>query len=116
MHWQKQVVEEFFGAQFTFIEPLHELRFEAGGMRYRLWLDDQRHLLVLTGDVHNADDAFPAIEIGCRCERIEQTQAIGVGPVLLFYDNPDNSQEHLRLCITRTGDRRFSIAPRLASA
>ena len=111
MHWQKEHVENFFGAPFTWIDPMHEMRFEAAGVRYLLWLDEQSESLFLRGDVRNPDCSFPAIEVGCQCRRIEQTEASGVGPVLLFYASSDKRQEHLRLCITRTPERCFSISP-----
>lgn len=111
MHWQKERVESFFGAKFAWVDPMHEIRFDAGGIHYRLWLDEQRGSLFLTGDVRNPDYSFPAIEIGCDCRRIEEIEASDVGPVLLFYASQDKHQQHLRLCITRDGEHRFSISP-----
>ena len=110
MHWQKECVETFFGANLAGNDPMQEMRFEAGGMRYYLCLSEQIGWLRLTGDVRDPECAFPAMEVECECRHIEQTEASGVGPVLLFYASPDKRQEHLRLCITR--DRgRFSISP-----
>ncbi len=87
------------------------MRFVAGGIRYRLWLDELGGSLFLTGDVRDPDYSFPAIEVGCECGRIEETEADEVGPVLLIYASQDKDQNHLRLCITRDRERRFSISP-----
>src|ERR1700722_3745621 len=111
MNWQKESVESFFGASFVWIDSMLEMRFEAGGIRYRLWLFEERSMLVLTGDVRDPDCSFPAIEVGCECRNIEETEASGVGPVLRFYASPDKNRERLRLCITRDRDLRFSISP-----
>jgi hypothetical protein len=116
MNWQKDNVEDFFGARFVSKDALEigsmlELRFEAGGIRYRLWIFEKRGMLLLTGDVRDPDCSFPAIEIGCECRYIEETKAGDVGPVLLFYASPDRNQEHLRLCITRDRELRVSISP-----
>lgn len=109
MDWQKEMLEQFFGAEFAWIDPMHEMRFESGGIRYRLWLLD--HMLFLTGDVRDPDDSFPAIEIGCECRDIEETEASGVGPVLHVYASIGRDHEQLRLCITRDREGRFSISP-----
>jgi hypothetical protein len=111
MHWQKERVETFFGVPFTSIDPMHEMLFEAAGMRYPLWIDEQNESLFLREDVCSPDCSFPAIEIGCQCRRIVETEASAVGPVLLFYASSDERQELLRLCITRTPERCFSISP-----
>lgn len=111
MQWPKERLENFFEAKSTRVGRMHELRFEAGGIRYRLWLDERRDWLFLTGDVRDPDRSFPAIEVGCECRRIEETKASAVGPVLLFYASSDKAQEYLRLCITRDHEHRFSISP-----
>jgi hypothetical protein len=60
---QKTNLESFFGAQFTRIDSIEEMRFEAGGMRYRLQLHEQRDLLFLTGDARDPDSAFPPLRL-----------------------------------------------------
>jgi hypothetical protein len=111
MHWAKETLERFFGAKLTSFDAFHEMRFEAGGIRYRLCLLEHDSSLFLTGDVQNPDYSLPAIEIGFVCRHIEETEASNVGPVLLFYASPDKQYEHLRLCITRDPENRFSISP-----
>jgi hypothetical protein len=111
MHWQKERIESFFGAPFTSDGPTHELRFEGGGIRYLLWLDEQRESLFLRGDAHEPNCSFPAIEVGCQCRRIEEGEASGIGPVLYFYASSEKHLEHLRFCITRTREGWFSISP-----
>jgi hypothetical protein len=114
MHWHKEDVENFFGARFTLHDPMLEMRFTAGGIRYRLYLSEQSGTMFLTGDVHNPDCAFPAIEIDCDCGCIAESEALGVGPVLLFYATAEEQREHLRLCVTRDGNGRFSFSPHWA--
>ena len=114
MQWTKAHVEAFFGKAFTKVDSpnvIHEMRFEVRGFQYLLWIDEQRESLFLWGDTHFPPEcSFPAVEIGGQCRRIEETQAIGVGPVLLFYESSEKSREHIRLCITRCSADVFSIA------
>jgi hypothetical protein len=111
MHWTKEHIERFFGAPFIWVDPFHEMRFEASGIRYLLWIDEQKESLFLRADTSNPDSSFPAFEIGCQCKRIEETEAIGVGPVLHFYASREKCQDYIRLCVTRTRGHSFSLSP-----
>ena len=111
MHWNKQQVETFFGVAFVSIDRMHEMRFDAGGLKYYMILDETKHFLALHADVDRPDSAFPAMELQFQCSRIEQTEAKEVGPVLLFFASDERVIEHLRLCVTRTKQHAFSLSP-----
>jgi hypothetical protein len=111
MHWNKSQVENFFGAAFTSADTIHEMRFDVGRLRYYLILDESKHFMALHADSDSPDSAFPAIELQFDCSRIEQTEASGVGPVLLFFASSERVIEHLRLCVTRTKHHTFSLSP-----
>lgn len=113
MHWNKQQVESFFGNVFISTSHIHEMHFGFGDLKYYVRLDEASHLVVLNADPSRPDSAFPAIELQFQCARIEQTEAGGVGPVLLFYASDKKENEALRLCITRTKEHTFSLSPHL---
>lgn len=111
MHWNKSQVESFFGVAFVSADRIHEMRFDAGRLRYYMILDETKHFMALHADSDNPDSAFPAIELQFQCSRVEQTEASGVGPVLLFFASDERIIEHLRLCVTRTKQYAFSLSP-----
>jgi hypothetical protein len=114
MQWTKEHVEAFFGKAFTKVDStneIHEIRFEVRNFHYLLWIDEQKESLFLWGDTRYPPEcSHPAIEIGGQCRRIEETEAIGIGPVLLFYESSEKCREHIRLCITRAPANVFSVA------
>lgn len=111
MNWNREEIEAFFGASFKWIDPLWELRVQAGGLKYRLWIDEPGGVAFLTADPKDPDHALPAIEVGIACGLISTGLAIPVGPILNFYVGTEKSDVHLRLCITRTPDGIFSVSP-----
>ncbi len=113
MHWNKKQVEEFFGASFISDDHVLYLQFEAGRLKYHVMLDENRRFVLINADPENPYSAFPAIELQFPCARIDLSEAGGVGPVLLFYLNEEKAVEHVRLCITRTKERTFSLSPHL---
>ena len=111
MHWQKERVEAFLGGNFTQLDQqIQEMRFEAGAVRYLLWVHEQTESVILRADPHDPGCPFPVIEVECQCTRIEESEAIAVGPVLLFCATSDMSSKNVRIRITRTREGRLSIA------
>lgn len=82
------------------------MRFSAGGMNYQLWYFEEQGQLFFKADPVNTEVAFPALEFGFRCDRVSETEARGVGPVLLFY-----SGDEVRLGVTKTSEGCFSLSP-----
>lgn len=118
LSWNKQQVETFFGATFESKqafedsdELLHEMRFEAGKLKYWLLVLEQQGSIALHADPAIPDSALPAIEIQFHCVRINQIEATGVGPVLLFHRMDAAGKERVCLHVTRTKDHLYSLAP-----
>ena len=103
-----ELLERFFGGKFKSLEaqiPFMEMMIEAPGIRYRLLVIEE-HTFVFNGDPVDPSVSCPAIEIGTEFDGIRQTEALGIGPVLLV-----GLKNKIRLWILRMPDGRISVSP-----
>src|SRR2546423_4029334 len=110
MKWNKNQLEDFFGATFIPAGPFLEMKFESGGLRYRIRFEEGANMIILKADARNPDSSYPALEIEITCQLITIGEAVGIGPVLYFYSSSECKPDEISVCITRTKDGVFSIS------
>ncbi len=106
MALDRSLLETFFASRWDEFAQMSELRFSACGMNYQLWYFEERNQFFFKADPSNPEVAFPALEFGFRCDRVSETKAGGIGPVLLFH-----CDDEVRLAVTKTSEGCFSLSP-----
>jgi hypothetical protein len=112
----KTALAKFFQAEWSsegFLSQANaEILFERGGIKYSLWaLEDKEPQVFLRADPSNPSIAFPAFEMRFSCHEVRETEAMNVGPVLLFYGKDAQSKEVIRMTVTQLPNGSLSWCP-----